>query len=142
MESAELVQRLKACLGEGGAGAASQLIVEEVWLAVVEGSLEPGERLPTARQLAIALGVTPRSIDRAYDQLERRGVLVTRQGAGTFVSLAPVSEEDRARQQQFTALCGEVVERAAELGYGVDDLIDAIVEYRASERKPPSEEPG
>lgn len=133
MEDTELVDRLRQRLRSGAGEPASRLLVDELWLAVVEGSLEAGERLPTARQLAIALNVTPRSIERSYEELERRGVLATRQGAGTYVSLTPPSEADHTRHQQFAQLCGEAVERSAQLGFSVDDLMDALGEYRSAE---------
>src|SRR5919108_5536686 len=100
MEMPELVQRLSERM-EGGAEPVAHLIVEEMWLAVVEGSLDPGQRLPTARQLAIALGVSPRSIERAYAELERRGVLMTRTGSGLVVSLSQPLEQQRARHREL-----------------------------------------
>jgi GntR family transcriptional regulator len=141
MHTAELLPRLAARLREGGEAPVSRLVVEEVWLAVVEGAAEVGQRLPTTRELAIALGVSPRSIEHAYDELERRGVIVTRPGEGTFVSLAPPPEAEHARHQQFTELCREVVQRAAELGFSVYDLIDALAEFRNPERSRPEEGP-
>jgi GntR family transcriptional regulator len=142
MAARELMGRLTARLRAGGAGPASQLITEEIWVAVVEGDLDVGARLPTSRELAIALGVSPRSIERAYEELERRGVVVTRQGAGTFVSLAPASDAERVRYTQFAALCAEAVQRSVDLGFDVDTLIDALSEFRAGERTNPSKEPG
>lgn len=140
MQSSELVSRLAARLRNGAAEPVSQLIVEELWLAVVEGSLEVGARLPTARQLAIDLGVSPRSIQRAFTELERRGVVTTRHGAGTTISLSPPSDEDRTRHQQFAVLCVETVRRAEALGFGPDELIDALSEFRTLERDHSSQE--
>lgn len=140
MHAAELLPRLAERLREGGVAPVSRLVVEEIWLAVVEGALEVGQRLPTARELAIALGVSPRTIERAYDELERRGVIGARPGAGTFVSLAPPPEEERARHQHFAELCARTVRRAAELGFDVDDLTDALAEFRTAERGTPTEE--
>jgi GntR family transcriptional regulator len=128
-----LLARLADRLRTGGAEAVAERIVDELWLAVVDGSLDSGQRLPTARQLAIALNVSPRSIDRAYEELERRGVISSRQGAGTFVSLAPVSDAERARHQQFADLCRRVVTDARELGFAVDDVIDALMDYRTAD---------
>jgi GntR family transcriptional regulator len=142
MESPELVHRLALRLRDGSAEPASQLIVDEVWLAVVEGSLESGQRLPTARQLAIALGVSPRSIERAYLELERRGVVATRQGAGTFISLTQPSEHDLARHQELAKLCREMIARATELGFTIDDMLDALTEYRTAEHESSLKEPG
>ena len=141
METNHLVQRLTARLRDSGSEPVAHVVVEELWLAVVEGSLETGERLPTSRQLAIALGVSPRSIARAYAELEHRGVTVSRAGAGTFVSLASASESDRARHQQFAALCRETVEKAMALGFDIDELLDAIAEFRTADRDDRSLEP-
>jgi GntR family transcriptional regulator len=141
METRELMQRLAARLRDSGSEPVAQVAVEELWLAVVDGSLESGERLPTPRQLAIGLGVSPRSIERAYAELERRGVTVSRAGAGTFVSLETTSESDRARHQQFAALCRQTVEQAAALGFDIDELLDEIAEFRTARRDDPSPEP-
>ncbi|HEX6132893.1 MAG TPA: GntR family transcriptional regulator [Longimicrobiales bacterium] len=137
MDTRHLIDRLAARLREAGSQPVAHAVVEELWLAVVDGSLDSGERLPTPRELAIELGVSPRSIERAYEELARRGVVVSRAGAGTFVSLAPPSDEDRTRHEQFAALCREAVERADALGFDVDDLIDALAEYRTAERAKP-----
>ena len=134
MESNELVRSLAARIHERTGDPVAQVVVEELWLAVVDGSLESGERLPTPRQLAIGLNVSPRSIERAYAELERRGVTMSRAGAGTFVSLAPASEAERARHQEFAVLCRRSVEQAAALGFDIDDLIDALAEFRTADR--------
>ena len=142
MQTPELVRRLSDRVHEGGAEPVAQLIVEELWLAVVEGSLEVGQRLPTARELAIALGVSPRSIERAYTELERRGVVVTRPGSGSFVSLTQPSEQDRARHQELAKLCREAVKRATELGFGIEDVLDALAEFRSAAHESSTQEPG
>ncbi len=53
---------------------------------IVSGRLGRGERLPTVRQTARDLGVSPGTTARAYKQLEQEGLVVTRTGAGTRVS--------------------------------------------------------
>ncbi|MBR9988407.1 MAG: GntR family transcriptional regulator [Gemmatimonadetes bacterium] len=140
MDSNEFVTRLAGRLRDGEVQPVAHGVVEEIWLAVVDGSLESGERLPTARQLAIGLGVSPRSIERAYTELERRGVVVTRPGAGTFVSIGPASESDRARHQEFAALCRATVEQANQLGFDIDELLDALAEFRTAARADSSPE--
>ena len=130
MQTSALVRRLADRVQSGGGATVAELIVDEVWLAVVSGELEVGERLPTTRQLAIALGVSPRSVERAFDELQRRGVLTARSGAGFCVSLEPPSEQEHARHREFAQLCRQTVRRAAELGFGVHDLIDAISEFQ------------
>jgi GntR family transcriptional regulator len=133
-----ITRRLADLLAATPSEPAAHLVVEEIWLAVVEGSLETGARLPTTRQLAIDLGVSPRSIERAYQDLERRGVVATRRGEGVFVVLAPPPEAELVRQREFAELCRATVERAEDLGFGVDDLLDALAEFRTARRDPPT----
>lgn len=140
MDAQAITHRLAERLAEGRRDPAAHVIVEEIWLAVVEGSLATGARLPTARQLAIALGVSPRSVERAYDELERRGVTVTRRGSGTFVALAPPSEEEHARHRKLATLARETVERAEDLGFEVDDILDALAEFRTADREPSAQD--
>ncbi|NIQ55192.1 MAG: GntR family transcriptional regulator, partial [Gammaproteobacteria bacterium] len=64
-------------------------LVDRLWLEIITGTLEAGERLPTVRQLAIDLGIHPNTVGRAYTELELLGVLVKRPGHGTYVCLGP-----------------------------------------------------
>jgi len=137
MESDSIARRIAARLAEGTTQPVGDVIVEDVWLAVVEGRLESGQRLPTARQLAITLGVSPRTVERAYAALERRGVTAARPGEGTFVRLDPPAPEELERHRAFAALCREVASRTHALGFGVDDLMDALAELRDQRKETP-----
>ena len=53
-------------------------IVDGICAAVAAGVYKPGELIPSVRQQAIALLVNPNTVQRAYEQLERDGLLVTR----------------------------------------------------------------
>jgi GntR family transcriptional regulator len=118
----------------------SRALVDGIWLEVVQGTLASGERLPTARQVAVELGISPRTVEHAYQELEARGVLATRPGEGTFISLHPPNAEERERHRRFSALCSETFSRARELGFTVEDLIDTIAEFRSIEKADGSED--
>src|SRR5437868_5388825 len=53
--------------------------------AIASGRLNPGEQLPTVRQLAVDLRVNANTVARVYADLEKAGVLETRRGVGSFV---------------------------------------------------------
>ena len=65
--------------------------------AIGNGSLRPGEQLPTMRQLAVDLKVDLNTVRHAYDDLERSGVIVILRARGTYVAEKP-TPVDGARQ--------------------------------------------
>ena len=63
--------------------------------AIVAGRLGPGTRLPTVRGLADDLGLAANTVARAYRELERAGLVVTRGRRGTFVASRDEQAHDR-----------------------------------------------
>ena len=55
-------------------------LMEQVKLAIASGRLLPGDDLPSVRSLAVPLGVNPMTISKAYNLLEREGILEHRPG--------------------------------------------------------------
>lgn len=76
------------------------------------GALREGERLPSVRALAMRLGVNPNTVDRAYGELEARGLIRTIPKKGVFVNTAgqkPTLYE--VAKGQLAALRGEGLTR-------------------------------
>ncbi|MEW5825406.1 MAG: GntR family transcriptional regulator [Candidatus Bipolaricaulota bacterium] len=83
-------------------------IAEGVRRRLARGDLAPGDKLPSARDLAADLGVNPNTVVHAYALLEEMDVIETRRGLGTFVrATAPVA-----------AMRTEMLTRAAEAFVG------------------------
>ena len=61
-------------------------IAEAVRAAVAAGVYRPGEVLPSLRAMAIRLHVNPNTVQRAYDELEREGLIYSQCGRGLFVA--------------------------------------------------------
>jgi DNA-binding transcriptional regulator YhcF (GntR family) len=79
-----------------GRGDLTARIYRQLFDAVLDGRLRPGERLPPTRELARRLEVSRNTVALAYERLVAEGVLTSRVGAGTFVSTEPVGST-RAR---------------------------------------------
>ena len=75
-------------------------IVQQVEKYVLTGILRKNDKLPSVRKLSLELNVNPNTVQRAYTELERSGVLVTAPGRGAFVSDsgATVLKEVRKRE--------------------------------------------
>lgn len=69
-------------------------IVEDFKLKIVNGTLHPGEKLASGRDLALQIEVNPNTVARAYQELERQGITETRRGLGTFVVENDTLEKD------------------------------------------------
>ena len=63
-----------------------QQIIDQVKRDIALGKIRPGDKLFTVRELAAELAINPNTIAKAYRQLEKDGVIVTRPGAGAFVA--------------------------------------------------------
>ena len=61
-------------------------IVQQVERYVLAGVLSGGDKMPSVRNLSLTLNVNPNTVQRAYTELERAGVIVTSPGRGAFVS--------------------------------------------------------
>ncbi|WP_346704830.1 GntR family transcriptional regulator [uncultured Agathobaculum sp.] len=61
-------------------------IVDGVETLALRGALPSGSQLPSVRQLAMELSINPNTIQRAYAELERRGVIYAAKGRGNFIS--------------------------------------------------------
>jgi GntR family transcriptional regulator len=101
-------------------------LVQQVRQAVRLGLLEPGDRLPTVREVASQLAVNPNTVLKAYRELEHERLIEGRPGQGTFVvkSLASRSPRDLARLRRGLE---NWIARARAAGID-DDQIHALVD--------------
>lgn len=105
-------------------------VIDQILGAIATGSLEPGDRLPTVRQVAVDLAINPNTVVRAYKELEIRGVLVTQQGTGTFIAPEPVKIDEVERRRRLSAITAEFIARAGSEGFTLNDLLVSLQELK------------
>jgi GntR family transcriptional regulator len=96
--------------------------------AVARGRLKPGARLPSVRELSRTLVVNPNTIARAYTELERDGVLHTRQGLGVFVAEPSNDLTRTARRKKLADRIDALLTEAVYLGFSSSEVIAAVTE--------------
>ena len=101
-------------------------LAEQIRSAVARGDLQPEEQLPSVRQLSKELVVNPNTIARVYQELEREGVLVTRQGLGVFVGAPRRELMKRARDERLHELLDKLLTEAVHLGYSAADVNEML----------------
>jgi GntR family transcriptional regulator len=72
-------------------------ITDQIHRAVAAGKLQPGDQLPSVRELAAQLLVNPNTVAKVYRDLERDGLLAARRGQGTYISPSASSLADLER---------------------------------------------
>ena len=97
-------------------GALYQQIIDAVKREVSEGRLGAGAPLPSFRGLAEELLVSVITVKRAYEELEREGIIYRRQGLGTFVSSAAPDRSREGKLARARELLGEALREAGEAG--------------------------
>ena len=108
-------------------------LIAHIRQAIASGAFQPGERLPSVRDLALEAGVNPNTMQRALQELEREGLIVTAAGKGSFVAErnADWLREDVLRRiedhlQQISQL-------AAQIGLSGEDLCEMLQTLRLEE---------
>jgi len=97
---------------------------EQILALIGRGMLKPGTQVPTMRQVAVALKIDLNTVQRAYAELERDGVLSKQRGVGTFVTEAsPPARNSRKQAQDFAA---RIAAQAKAQGIALEDLIEAL----------------
>ena len=90
-------------------------IADQLRQAIDVNVYRPGEMLPSLRAMAVEICVNPNTVQRAYEALEREGIVKTRRGAGVFVSATDRDHlnaaEQRLSKQFSTAIRQGVKER-------------------------------
>ena len=98
-------------------------LVRTIRSAIGAGLLEPGEPLPTVRQLAVELKVGANAVSRAYAELQRQGVLATKPGVGAVVSVSPADIGQEELLDELSALEDTFLRQANGLGFSLNDVI-------------------
>ena len=100
-------------------------LVENVSSLVLRGILKPNESIPSVRQLAQELGINPNTIHKAYAELERRGIIYSTPGRGSFVSDDIVSAHD-AKKSEIRRALSAAAKEAHDFGIEYEEAEEII----------------
>jgi GntR family transcriptional regulator len=106
--------------GESGVPIYRQL-VQQVRREVMLGRLRPGDRLPSLHEVVEALAINPNTVVKAYSELEHEGVVIRRQGVGTFVASSPTQGPLPAPRALLSAMA-RWVGQARKAGLSADQI--------------------
>ena len=100
-------------------------IVEQFERYIAYGVLKPKEQVPSIRELAAALGINPNTVKKAYEELEKRGAIVTVSTKGTFVT-ENIKEVVKVKIQDKLNVIKENIKELEKLGMTKEEIMKEI----------------
>ena len=95
-------------------------LVDSIHAAVKKGDLPAGHQLPTVQTLTEELGIARGTVKRAYDELERMGIIEKVQGRGTFVCYQP--SNSGSRKEQAMAAINAMLDQLDDMGFSPAEI--------------------
>ena len=107
-------------------------LIDRLRRAVAAGEYPPGSRLPTVRELAAEAGINPNTVQRAFQELEREGLIYTQRATGKYVT---ENEADikSAREALARTQVADFLRAMQSLGFSVGDVIVLLQSFNESE---------
>ena len=102
-------------------------IVDTYKKQIAMGVIQPDEKLPSVRQLAIEMSINPNTIQKAYAELERSGFIYTVKGRGNFA--ADISSMLPVRQKKYFEDLDGVLSQSGRFSLEADDVIEHVKKY-------------
>lgn len=110
-----------------------QQIIEQIRQRIAVGDWQPGLKLPSIRELAVATRVSVITVKRAYQELENDGVIMTQQGKGSFVAdISGLGE--RLQSETLDEHLKETAATARRLGIGREELVRRLLDLYDGEQ--------
>jgi GntR family transcriptional regulator len=119
-------------------------IMRQITDAISGGRLRPGDKLTSQRDLAVQLVISPLTVKKAYDELEREGLIRTERGRGTFVASGAPAIDREEQLERLREMARRLLSRAHLIGVSLPDLVELIGEAEkdlAAERELSQESP-
>jgi GntR family transcriptional regulator len=105
-------------------------IMRQITDAVAGGKARPGERLPSHRELAAQLVIAPLTVKKAYDELERKGLITTVRGKGTFVADSLPVPSAREKRERLRGAAQQLLSQAALIGVPFGEIVELLEELQ------------
>lgn len=101
-------------------------IMQQLRAAIASRRLEPGAQLPSQRELATRLVISPLTVMKAYNELEREGLIRTARGRGSFVSKGIPPRSIAQRRKRVRCIARQFVTQARLSGLSTSDTVDLV----------------
>ncbi len=103
-------------------------LCEYMSVQIASGAYKPHDKLPSVRDLALAVGVNPNTVQRAYEILEQQGIIYTMRGSGRFVAEDVSVSQDSIKSLRIEKT-QEYFSQMESLGFSKEDTKNYVKEW-------------
>lgn len=107
-------------------------IVDQIKYNTIKGYLKPGDAIPSIRKMALMIKVTPTTVAKAYQELERQQIIETIRGKGTFIAQQLTIQPDKAAVEKARVNLESVLMEFKLLGVDTQQMIEIATEIYKS----------
>ncbi|RAK08643.1 GntR family transcriptional regulator [Halanaerobium saccharolyticum] len=100
-------------------------VIDEIKKEIVRGELNSGDKLPSQRKLARKIEVNPNTVQRAYREMEQRGLVETKRGRGTFIKDDDQVMVEIKKEMAETAVLN-FIEEMISLGFEKENILKKV----------------
>ncbi|KKO51373.1 GntR family transcriptional regulator [Paenibacillus sp. DMB20] len=94
---------------------------------IITGKLQPGDKIPSVRELASELQINPNTVQRTFQELEREEIVETRRGLGRYVT-SEGSKIMTIKKEMAGELIDNFIRGMRELGFRNEDILSIVAE--------------
>jgi GntR family transcriptional regulator len=103
-------------------------VINDIKAKILSGEIEPGQKLPSSRELAVLYQVNPNTASRIYGELERQGVTYTKRGIGTFVK-EDTEMKKQMREEAVETVVMDFLQKMKKMGYTEKEMIALLKKH-------------
>lgn len=107
-------------------------IIEKIKREIVSGQREPGSKVESVREMAQQMGVNPNTVQRAFAELERDGLMYTERTSGRFIT-ADINLINTVKKESAVQTIAEFINSMRKSGFKDEDIIKLVQNYLEGE---------
>ena len=109
-------------------------IVERIQTDIVSGRYQPGDKLPSVRDLAAEASVNPNTMQKAFAELERTGLVYSRRTSGRFIT-EDITMIEKMKEDLATARIKEFLSTMNQMGFHRQEILSLIEKIQKEDAK-------
>lgn len=103
-------------------------IIEEIKREIVSGVRQPGSRVETVREMAQEIGVNPNTVQKAFAELEREGLMYSERTSGRYIT-TDVDLIKKVKEESIVSTIAEFVNLMKRSGFNNEDILRLVSKY-------------